>query len=276
MLAPLLIMLREGLEAALVIVIIASYLQRTGRGAWIGAIWVGVLFAVALSLFVGAALQFLQAGFPQKTQEGFEAAVALIAVAVLVWMVFWMRAAARSIRATLEQGIDSAFDTAPGRGTVWALVAMSFLAVAREGLESVFFLLAIFQQSPGPAAPLSALAGIALSVLLGLGLYSGSLRLDLRRFFRLSGLFILFVAAGLLSGALRSLHEAGLWNALQTPAWDLSQILPTASVLGTILSALLGYHDSPTLGEVGLWAAFLAVTLPLFLRPARAPHPQKA
>lgn len=276
MLAPLLIMLREGLEAALVIVIIASYLQRTGRGAWIGAIWVGVLFAVALSLFVGAALQFLQAGFPQKTQEGFEAAVALIAVAVLVWMVFWMRAAARSIRATLEQGIDSAFDTATGRGTVWALVAMSFLAVAREGLESVFFLLAIFQQSPGPAAPLSALAGIALSVLLGLGLYSGSLRLDLRRFFRLSGLFILFVAAGLLSGALRSLHEAGLWNALQTPAWDLSQILPTASVLGTILSALLGYHDSPTLGEVGLWAAFLAVTLPLFLRPARAPHPQKA
>ena len=276
MLAPLLIMLREGLEAALVIVIIASYLQRTGRGVWIGAIWVGVLFAVALSLFVGAALQFLQAGFPQKTQEGFEAAVALIAVAVLVWMVFWMRAAARSIRATLEQGIDTAFDAAPGRSTVWALVAMSFLAVAREGLESVFFLLAIFQQSPGPAAPLSALAGIALSVLLGLGLYSGSLRLDLRRFFRLSGLFILFVSAGLLSGALRSLHEAGLWNALQTPAWDLSQTLPTASVTGTILSALLGYHDSPTLGEVGLWAAFLAVTLPLFLRPARAPHPQKA
>lgn len=276
MLAPLLIMLREGLEAALVVAIIAAYLKRTGRGEWIGAIWVGVLFAVALSLFVGAGLQLLQAGFPQKAQEGFEAAVAGVAVAVLVWMVFWMRAAARSIRATLERGIDAAFD-APGQGTVWALIAMSFFAVAREGLESVFFLLAIFQQSPGPGAPLSALAGIAISVLLGLGIYSGGLRLDLRKFFRFSGLFILFVAAGLASGALRSLHEAGLWNALQTPAWDLAQVLPGSSVLGSVLSALLGYHERPAVGEVLVWALFLGVTLPLFLRaPRPLPVQQKA
>jgi len=276
MLAPLLIMLREGLEAALVVVIIAAYLKRTGRGAWIGAIWVGVLFAVALSLFVGAALQLLHAGFPQKAQEGFEALVALVAVAVLVWMVFWMRAAARSIRATLESGIDAAFDGAPGRGAIWALVAMSFFAVAREGLESVFFLLAIFQQSPGPAAPLSALAGIAISVLLGWGLYTGGMKLDLRRFFRISGLFILFVAAGLFSGALRSLHEAGLWNIWLTPAWDLSGSLPVSSVLGALLSVLVGYHDTPSVGEVGAWALFLAVTLPAFLRPAATPLPQKA
>lgn len=282
MLAPLLIMLREGLEAALVVVIIAAYLARTGRGGWIGAVWVGVLLAVALSLFVGAGLQFLHAGFPQKTQEGFEALVALVAVAVLVWMVFWMRAAARSIRGALERDVDAAFTKVtpaegPGHRTIWALIALSFFAVAREGLESVFFLLAIFQQSPGPAAPLSALAGLALAVALGFGLYSGGMRLNLRRFFRLSGLFILFVAAGLFSGALRSLHEAGLWNLWQAPAWDLSQILPGSSVLGSVLAALLGYHESPSQGELAAWALFLALTLPLFLRPvAPAAEPQKA
>lgn len=282
MLAPLLIMLREGLEAALVVVIIAAYLARTGRGGWIGAVWVGVQLAVALSLFVGAALQFLHAGFPQKTQEGFEALVALVAVAVLVWMVFWMRAAARSIRGALERDVDAAFAQGapaegPGRRTIWALIALSFFAVAREGLESVFFLLAIFQQSSGPAAPLSALAGLALAVALGFGLYSGGMRLNLRRFFRLSGLFILFVAAGLFSGALRSLHEAGLWNLWQAPAWDLSQILPGSSVLGSVLAALLGYHESPSQGELVAWALFLALTLPLFLRPVAPPaEPQKA
>lgn len=275
MLAPLLIMLREGLEAALVVGIVAAYLRRTGRAAWIPTIWVGVLLAVALSLFVGAALQMVHAGFPQKAQELFEAGVALIAVAMLLWMVFWMRAAARTIRAGLQGSVEAAF-AAPGRGTVWALIGLSFFAVAREGLESVFFLLAIFQQSPGPAAPLSALAGIAISVALGYGLYRGGIHLDLRRFFRLSGIFILFVAAGLFAGALRALHEAGLWNALQTPAWDLSHILPTSSVLGTVLSALLGYDESPAVGEVIAWALMLAVTLALFLRPQPTPALQKA
>ncbi|SOB93392.1 iron uptake transporter permease EfeU [Rhodobacter maris] len=277
MLAPLLIMLREGLEAALVVAIIATYLKRTGRGAWIGAIWVGVLFALALSLFVGAGLQALQAEFPQRAQEGFEAIVALVAVGVLVWMVFWMRAAARSIRATLETGIDAAFtENGPGQGTVWALIAMSFFAVAREGLESVFFLLAIFQQAPGPTAPLAALLGIVISIALGWGLYAGGLKLNLRLFFRASGLFILFVAAGLFSGALRSLHEAGLWNWLLTPAWDLSHELPLSSVAGAVLSALFGYHESPSFGEVLAWALFLVCTLPFFLRPAPIAQPQEA
>ncbi len=269
MLAPLLIMLREGLEAALVIGIIATYLRRSGRSEWLPAVWVGVLLAVAVSFFAGATLQVLHAGFPQRTQEIFEAVVALAAVAVLTWMVFWMRSAARSIRSGLERDLDAAFD-GPGRATIWALVSMAFLAVAREGLESVFFLLAIFQQSPGPGAPLAALAGVAIAAGLGIGIYSGGVRLDLRRFFRISGLFILLVAAGLVSGALRSLHEAGLWNALQERVWDLSAVLPGSSVVGSVLSALVGYQESPALGEFLVWGLYLSVTLVLFLRPAPA------
>lgn len=265
MLAPFLIMLREGIEAALIVGIIASYLRQTGRGAWLAAVWIGVFLAVALSLFAGAGLLLIAAEFPQKAQEAFEAAVGLVAVLVLTWMVFWMRRAARGIRSGLQADIDRAM-AAPA-GATWALIGMAFFAVAREGLESVFFLLAIFQQSPGPAAPLSALAGVAVAVILGLAIYRGGVRIDLRRFFRWTGLLILLIAAGLLAGVLRSLHEAGLWNHLQVPVFDLSRSLPVSSVPGTILSGLFGYHHAPTVGEVLVWAGYLAVTLYLFLRP---------
>ena len=147
-----------------------------------------------------------------------------------------------------------------------------FLAVAREGLESVFFLLAIFQQSPGMGAPLGALLGLALSVVLGLAVYRGGVRLDLRQFFTWTGIFIIFVAAGLFSSALRSLHEAGLWNHLQQPLYDLTRVLPVSSVPGTVLSGLLGYHDRPTLGEALGWALVVLGGLWFFLRPTPAPR----
>lgn len=265
MLAPFLIMLREGLEAALIVGIIASYLKQTGRAAWLPTIWVGIFLAVALSLFVGAGLLMISAEFPQKAQEAFEAVVGLIAVGVLTWMVFWMRRAARSIKSGLHHDIDRAM-TAP-EGATWALLGMAFFAVAREGLESVFFLLAIFQQSPGPAMPLAALAGVLVSVVVGCLIYWGGVSINLRIFFRWTGIFILFVAAGLLSSVMRNLHEAGVWNGLQTVVFDLSDVLPVSGVAGTVLSGLFGYHDVPTLGEVLAWGGYLALTLWMFLRP---------
>ena len=268
MLPSFLIMLREGIEAALIVGIIAGYLARTGRSDWLPTVWIGVLLAVALSLFVGAAVLALGSQFPQKTQELFEAIVGAMAVAILISMVFWMRKAARSIKRTLEHDIDAAL--ADARGPTWALIGMSFFAVAREGLELVFFLLAIFQQSPGPGAPIGALLGIAVAILLGYGIYRGGLRLDLRRFFLWTGVFIIFVAAGLAAGVLRSLHEAGIWNHLQQPVWDLTRTLPVSSVLGTVLSGLFGYHDAPVLGEVIVWALVLGVSLFFFLRPQPA------
>ncbi len=274
MLAPFLIMLREGLEAALIVGIIASYLRQTGRREWLPVIWVGVFLAVALSLFAGAGLLMISAEFPQKAQEAFEAVVGLIAVGVLTWMVFWMRRASRSVKAGLQADIDRAL-TAP-KGATWALLGMAFFAVAREGLESIFFLLAIFQQSPGPAMPLAALAGVAVSVVIGLAIYQGGVRLDLRLFFRWTGIFILFVAAGLSASVLRNLHEAGLWNSLQTVVFDLSASLPVSGLIGTVLSGLLGYDDTPTVGEVLVWAIYLAVTLYFFLRPHALPAPDAA
>jgi len=275
MLIPFLIMLREGIEAALIVGIVASYLKQSGRGALMPAVWVGVLLAAALSLFAGAGLQLLAAEFPQKQQELFEGVVGLIAVVMLTSMVFWMRKAARSIKGELQASIDNALAKgADGQG--WALIGMVFLAVAREGLESVFFLLAVFQQSSGWEAPVGALAGIAVSVVIGWGLYSGGVRLDLRRFFRFTGLFILLVAAGLLAGVLRKLHEGGVWNHLQTVVFDMSDKLPMDSPVGAVLSGLLGYQAAPVVGEVIVYLAFLAVALFYFLRPAPAPAPRAA
>ncbi|QSI29533.1 iron transporter [Variovorax sp. RKNM96] len=275
MLIPFLIMLREGIEAALIVGIVASYLKQSGRGALMPAVWVGVLLATALSLFAGAGLQLLAAEFPQKQQELFEGVVGLIAVVMLTSMVFWMRKAARSIKGELHASIDKAI-TRGADGQGWALIGMVFLAVAREGLESVFFLLAVFQQSSGWEAPVGALAGIAVSVVIGWGLYSGGVRLDLRRFFRFTGLFILLVAAGLLASVLRKLHEAGVWNHLQTVVFDMSETLPMDSPAGAVLSGLLGYQAAPVTGEVIVYLAFLVVALFFFLRPAAAPVPRAA
>lgn len=266
MLIPFLIMLREGIEAALIVGIIASYLKQTGRSAWMPAVWVGVFLAVALSLFVGAGLQLLRSEFPQKQQELFEAVVGLLAVGVLTSMVFWMRRAARSIKSELLHSVDQAFSSHDHQGL--ALIGMIFFAVAREGLESVFFLLAIFQQSDSSAAPLGALLGILVAAAIGYGIYTGGVHINLRRFFRWTGVFILFVAAGILSGSVRALHEAGVWNGLQRVVFDLSDVLPTDGVAGTVLSGLFGYQATPVVGEVLVYLVFIVATLFLFLRPA--------
>ncbi len=267
MFIPFLIMLREGIEAALIVGIVAGFLKKSGHGNLMPAVWVGILLAAALSLFVGAGLQLFEAEFPQKEQELFEGIVGLVAVFMITSMVFWMRKAAKSIKGQLQASVDQALSRS--RGQAWALVGMVFLAVAREGLESVFFLLAIFQQSTGWQAPLGALAGIALSVVVGYGLYTGSVKLDLRRFFKITGVFLLFVAAGLLAGVLRKFHEAGIWNHLQQIVFDFSDTLPLDSPLGAVLSGLLGYQEAPVLGEVILYIVFLLITLFIFLRPAR-------
>ena len=219
MLVPFLIMLREGMEAALIVGIIASYLKQSGQKRWMPAVWLGVLLAILLSLGVGLLIEATQNEFPQKQQELFEALVALVAVAILTSMVFWMKQAARSIKGQLHDSIDSVLNK--GTGQALALVGMVFFAVAREGLESVFFLLAAFQQqTSGGPAQVGALLGLLVALLLGVGIYQGGVRLDLRRFFRWTGIFILFVAAGLLAGALKAFHEAGLWNQLQSVAFN--------------------------------------------------------
>ena len=274
MLVAYLIMLREGIEAALIVGIIASYLLQSGRAQWMKMVWLGVVLASMLCLAVGFALQAASAEFPQKQQEMFEGVVAVLATVILTSMVFWMRKAARSIKGQLRDSVDNALRPGDRQGV--ALVGMAFFAVGREGLESVFFLLAIVQQSQGLAVPIGATLGLVSAIGVGYAIYWGGVKLDLRRFFRWTGLFILFVAAGLLAGALRAFHEAGLWNGLQATAFDFGSVLPQDSVVGTLLAGVFGYQEAPTIGEVLIYLAFLLPMLAIFLpsaRPASLPRP---
>jgi high-affinity iron transporter len=267
-------MLREGIEAALIVGIVASYLKQTGRSQWMPGVWVGVALACALCLGLGLVLDHVNAEFPQRQQELFEGLVGLLATVILTSMVFWMKKAARSIKAEIHDSIDNALGGHDRQGL--ALIGMVFFAVGREGLESVFFLLAIVEQSQGWAVPIGATLGLASAVGVGFAIYYGGVKLDLRRFFRWTGVFIIFVAAGLLATSLRAFHEAGLWNGLQKIAFDISGVLPQDSVLGTLLSGFFGYQEAPTVGEIALYLAFLIPVLAFFYtssKPLAKPHP---
>ncbi|MEO8882840.1 MAG: iron uptake transporter permease EfeU, partial [Devosia sp.] len=255
MLVPLLIMLREGMEASLIVGIVATYLVQTGRRSWLFAVWAGVALAVLLCAAVGLIIAIVNADFPQKQQELFEAVIGVVAVFMLTSMVFWMKQAARSMKAGLHGSIDAALTIGAHHGL--ALVGLVFFAVAREGLESVVFLLATFEQSTGPWPVIGAVIGLAGAAAVGFAIYWGGIRLNLAKFFRWTAVFILVVAAGLLAGSVRSLHEAGLWNGLQQVVFDLSHVLPQDSPLGTFLTGILGYQDTPTASEVIVYLGFL-------------------
>lgn len=267
-LATFLIMLREGLEAALIVSVISSYLKQTGNQKWFKFVWLGVALAVILCLAAGVGLYAAVGEIPQKAQELFEGIVALIAVGVLTYMIFWMRKASRSLKNTIVQNIDAAVNRSSGQGMI--MVGMAFFAVAREGLEALFFLFNFFEQDSSITIPAAgASLGLITAIALGFAIYKGSIRLDLRRFFKYTGVLILFIAAGLLAGALKALHEAGIWNSLQTIVFDVSgSFLSINTVLGSVLSGLFGFNDHPTIGEVIVYFLYLIPALVFFFWPS--------
>jgi len=264
-LVAFLILLREGLEAALIVGIAAGYLHRTGRSEQMPLVWIGTACAALLCLGLGLSLDLLSLEFPQRQQELFESAIGLLAAGMLTGMAFWMRRAARS----MSHDLRGRMEAAAGSGV--ALIALVFLAVAREGVEAVVFLLALMQQGTGWAVPVGGLLGLAVAAVAGVLIAWGGMRLNYGRFFRWTGVVLLFAAAGLTAGALRALHEAGLWNQLQQLAFDLSNVLPEDGILGSVLAGLFGYAARPSIGEVMLYLAFLGVLLPVFLSSPRQP-----
>ncbi len=267
MLVAYLIMLREGIEAALIVGIVASYLKQTGRQRFMRSVWLGVGLAVVICTALGFGLSLTTSEFPERAQALLEGAVAILATGVLTAMVFWMKKAARSIKAEVHGSIEAAL----GRddGGAMALVVMAFLAVGREGIESAFFLLATVQQNQGYGPPLGALLGVLSAVAFGTAVTYGGYKLDLRRFFRWTSVLIVFVAAGLLAGALRSFHEAGLWNGLQAQAFDLGALVPGDGVVGMLLTGLFGYQEAPSVGAVAIYLAFLLPALWFLFAPGR-------
>lgn len=271
MLATLVIGLREGLEAALIVGIIAAFLGR--NGASLKPMWIGVCTALGLSIAVGFILQVIEASLPQAAQEGMEAVIGAVAIVFVTTMIVWMKRHARGMKKALERDAAAAL----GAGTTWALAGMAFLAVLKEGFETSVFLLATFQASTSAgAAALGAVVGILGAIGIGIGIYSGGVRLNLSRFFTVTGVFLVFVAAGLVVTMLRTAHEAG-WIAFgQQRTVDLSWLAPTGSVQAALLTGVLGIPSDPRLIEVLGWLLYVVPVLAYSLWPKRLRLPGTA
>jgi high-affinity iron transporter len=254
MIPAFVITLREGVEASLIIGIIAAFLVKEGRRDAMRQMWMGIAVAVVLCIGVAVLLEVVGQQLPQKEQEGLETVIGLIAVSAVTYMIVWMRRHARGIKAQLEGEAASALAT----GSTLALVGMAFLAVLREGFETSVFLLAAFQDSSDTtAAGAGAILGLVAAIAIGLGLYRGGVRINLTRFFRVTGIVLVFVAAGLLASAAHTAHEAGWISGLQGQAIDLSWLVQPGTVSGSLLTGMLGLQPAPTVIEAILYLGYV-------------------
>jgi high-affinity iron transporter len=273
MIPTFVITLREGVEASLIVGIVAAFLVKEGREDAMRQIWIGVAIAIVLCTAVGVGLDLVGEQLPQKEQEGLETIVGVVAVAAVTYMIVWMRRHARGIKGSLEGEAASALAT----GSTLALVGMAFLAVLREGFETSVFLLAAFQDSTDTAAAgAGAVLGLVAAVAIGLGLYRGGVRIDLTRFFRFTGLILVFVAAGLLASAAHTAHEAGWIDSFQGQALDLTWLVQPGTVSASLLTGMLGLQPTPTQIEVAVYGLYALPVALYVLWPDRLRRRRKS
>jgi high-affinity iron transporter len=263
-----LIGLREGLEAALVVSILVAFLVRTGRRSVLPKVWLGVAIAIAVSIGVTLALTLTQQALTFEAQETFGGVLSIIAVGFVTWMIFWMRRVARSISSELRGRLESAIQM----GST-AVVVMAALAVGREGLETAVFFFAAAQAAGETTQPLIGfLLGIAVSIVLAYLIYRGAVSLNMGKFFTVTGILLVFVAAGILAYGVHDLQEAGILPGLGTLAFDVSAAVPPDSWYGTLLKGIFNFSPQTTVFEAVVWVAYVAVVLTLFLLPQRSPR----
>jgi len=263
MLGSLLITLREGLEAALVIGIILAYLVKTDNRQGFKYVWTGSGLAVLTSLVAGALIFFLAGEFSGRAEEIFEGLAMFLAAGVLTWMIFWMRQQAINIKAHLQAQIQSALTS----GSSLGLILLAFVVVVREGIETVLFLFAATRVAESPVAfTIGGFLGLAVAIGLGYSIYKGSARLNLRTFFNATSIVLIVFAAGLLAHGIHEMHEAAIIPPLIEHVWNVNNILPETSTLGRFLTAIIGYNANPSLVEVMTYFVYLVLALGIYFR----------
>ena len=264
MLSTFIIALREGLEAALIVGILVAYLVKTGRKALLAPLWAGVALAVLVSLATGAFLTITSTELSPRGEEFFAGTTSFLAVGFVTWMVFWMKRTARHLKGQLEGQLSTAVLAGP-----LALAAAAFFAVVREGLETSLFIYANFKTvSSTPSATVGLLLGLGLAITLGYLIYRSSIKINLSKFFNYTGIALVVVAAGVLSYGIHEYQELGWLPGADFFVWDVTSVIAKESLLGGILAGPIGFDTTTSLLQFVFWAAYLAIVLSLYLKPA--------
>jgi len=273
MLSTFIIALREGLEAALIVGILVAYLVKSGRKALLAPLWTGVALAVLVSLATGAFLTFTSTELSPRGEEFFAGTTSFLAVGFVTWMVFWMKRTARHLKGQLEGQMSAAVLAGP-----LALAAAAFFAVVREGLETSLFIYANFKTvSSTPTATVGLVLGLGLAITLGYLIYRSSIKINLSKFFNYTGIALVVVAAGVLSYGIHEYQELGWLPGADFFIWDVTSVIAKESLLGGVLAGTVGFDTTTSLLQFVLWAAYLAVVLYIYLKPATSkPAPVKS
>jgi len=262
MLATLVIFLREGVEASMIIAILLAYLNRIGRRDHFRDVFIGVGAALLLATAGGAvAYETIRSYAGSRAQTIFETATYLLAAAVLTYMTFWMRKHARSLSKELRARTDAALD---GRAR-WGLGLLAFQAVGREGVETVVFTLAIVFSTSTAGALSGAAIGLAGGLAIAFVIYRLGHKLNLAKFFTVIGVLLMVFAAGLLADSVQNLQELGWLPVLSSPMWHSGSLLSESSAFGDVMHSFFGYSDAPTPLQLLIYAGYLAVVVVTYL-----------
>ena len=270
--AAFLITLREGLEISIVLAILIGYLVKTGRGDRTGQVWLGAGIAAIVCLVTGLLFNAFVGEFEGKAEQAIEGSLALAAAIVLTWMILWMRKNARAMSGDLRSKVD-------GATTANAIMFIAFVAVAREGFETVLFLLgAETGSATGAQVVIGGLLGLAVSAVVGVLVYRFGKNIDLRMFFRVTGVLLIFFAAGLVGKAFHEFRELlGFEDGwLVQPMWIISSGPLASGTLYDFLKGLFGWAEDPERIRVFAYFAYLVPVLWMFLKPESTATPVAA
>lgn len=259
----LLITLREGFEAALIVAIVLAAVRKSpdpGQARWV---WAGTAAAIALSIVFGIIIHLTIDDLRGEARLRTFAVICIGAAGLLTWMILWMRSHSRHLKAELEGKTLSAMNQSS-----LALASVAFLAVSREGLETALFLISGTTSNSPQDVVIGGLIGLALAVVLGVAVYHGSRVFPVRRFFQITGVLIIILAAGLLSRGIMFLQISGDLGTFNNAFYNLTQYewLTVSTQSGRFLGGIFGWDPRPSIEQVVVYLGFTAGALFLFFR----------
>ena len=260
-----LIGVREGLEAAIVVTILVAFLVKSDRRDALKWVWLGVAAAILMTVAVFLVIQFGENTISGLAAEAIAGIASLAAVAIVTTMILWMKRAAASMSGELRSDMQRALET----GSM-AVLALAFLAVGREGVETALFMVGYAEAQT--AWPLIGLViGVLIAAAIAYGMYAGAVRINLATFFKYTGAFLIVVAAGILSYAVGALQTVGWLPGLSRKAFDITTWFNWSSWYGEVIQGIFNVTPTPTVLQFSLWLAYLVIVLAIFLRPTKAP-----